>query len=331
MCNFHYASSLSWFHEEDEKMLKDYLINEDKLGSPVVLHGHIHDAVMQAEEYPTGKILSLISGIGYPEGDKRVAGQPKISSCRFSIYNMDLERKKVECFCLVSLEDGQFVPENRLYGGSQDGCYIMWWDKKQEFREPERKYIDLDPIPVIKCWSGRKEELELFSKGDANVIAISGVGGQGKTALAAEFMRRDAESEGFFEQRVWVDCRELQDTMHAKLLKILELLTNGEESENRYKDEQLKDTIKRFLRYIQWHKTIVVFDNIDAYVTFDSEELTGELKDIVDGVLMQQTDSLIILTCRTSIYDSNAGFRSMCLDGLKEPDGITYFIKGESR
>lgn len=318
---------LSWFHEEDEKMLKDYLINEDKLGSPVVLHGHIHDAVMQAEEYPTGKILSLISGIGYPEGDKRVAGQPKISSCRFSIYNMDLERKKVECFCLVSLEDGQFVPENRLYGGSQDGCYIMWWDKKQEFREPERKYIDLDPIPVIKCWSGRKEELELFSKGDANVIAISGVGGQGKTALAAEFMRRDAESEGFFEQRVWVDCRELQDTMHAKLLKILELLTNGEESENRYKDEQLKDTIKRFLRYIQWHKTIVVFDNIDAYVTFDSEELTGELKDIVDGVLMQQTDSLIILTCRTSIYDSNAGFRSMCLDGLKEPDGITYFIK----
>lgn len=317
---------LSWFQEEEEDLLKDYFVNENKMNSPIVLHGHIHDAVMRAEENPIGKVLSLISGIGYPRSGERTAGQPKISSCRFSVYDLDMSRKKVDCLCLVSTETGNFVPDTGLYGGSEDGHYTMYWGQEKEHIEPERdKYIDLDPIPVTKCWSGRKEELDLLAKGDTSVIAISGVGGQGKTALAAEFMRRDAESKSGFEQRVWVDCRELQDTLHSKLLKMLDLLTNGEEREALYREEQLKETIKRFLRYIQKHKTMVVFDNIDAYVTFDSEELIGELREIIDGVLAHQTNSLIILTCRTAIYDASANFRSIPLNGLKEPEGMAYF------
>ena len=189
------------------------------------------------------------------------------------------------------------------------------------------KYIDLDPIPVTKCWSGREEELEMFSRGYASVISISGVGGQGKTALAAEFMRRDAEDKRQFEQRVWVDCRELEDTMHTKLLRILERLTDGKESESLYKEEQLRDTIKRFQRYVNQHKVMIVFDNIDAYVVFDTGELVGELSEVIDGLLTQPTSSLIILTCRTAIYNSSANFRTIPLDGLRESEGIEYFKK----
>lgn len=317
---------LSWLLEEEKELLKNYLVDKNKLGSAIVLHGHVHNVAMQAEESPSGKIVSLISGIGYPKSGERTAGQPKISSCRFSVYELDMIQKKIDCCVFSSTENGKFAPDCTLYDGSEDGHYSMYWNKEPEnLSWSLEKYIDLDPIPVTKCWCGREEELELFSRDDVNVIAISGVGGQGKTALAAEFMHRDAESGEKFEQRVWVDCRELQDTIHVKLLKILELLTDGKESAVRYKDEQLKETIKRFLRYIKQHRIMIVFDNIDAYVTFDTEELIGELKDVVDGVLMQQSYSLIVLTCRTSIYDSKANFKTIHLDGLKEPEGIDYF------
>ncbi len=319
---------LSWLAEEEEELLKDYLLHEQKIGSSLVLHGHIHNATIQAEENPMGKIVSLISGIGYPKGSERESGQPKISSCRFSVYDLDMNQKKADCLVLISTENGAFVPDNTLYKGSENGHYSICWGKDQQSPMSVReKYIDLDPIPVTKCWSGREEELEMFSRGYASVISISGVGGQGKTALAAEFMRRDAEDKRQFEQRVWVDCRELEDTMHTKLLRILERLTDGKESESLYKEEQLRDTIKRFQRYVNQHKVMIVFDNIDAYVVFDTGELVGELSEVIDGLLTQPTSSLIILTCRTAIYNSSANFRTIPLDGLRESEGIEYFKK----
>ena len=40
--------------------------------------------------------------------------------------------------------------------------------------------------------------------------------------------------------------------------------------------------------------------------------------------MTQQHNSLLILTCRTPIYDSRANYRTIKLDGLKEPEGIEF-------
>ena len=317
---------LIWLKNEEKEMLQDYMLSEDKFNSNVLLHGHIHKAEMSAEENPRGKILSLVSGIGYPKSEERVAGQPKVSECKYAIYDIDEESGYIDCFCLTSTDSTKFVPDLSLYNGSTDGHYSMSWKRQLQTKNRESlTQLDLDPVPVTSCWIGRKEELELISKNGINVIAISGVGGQGKTALAAEFYRRDIEKIYGYDKHIWVDCRELQDTMHTKLLQLLEAITGGKESVNMYQDEQLRDTIKRFNQYAKKENLLVIFDNVDAYVNLESEELTNELRELVDSILTQQNNSLLILTCRMPIYDSRANFRAIKLDGLNELDGISYF------
>ena len=318
---------LSWLKEEERDMVKDYMKNKNKFGSSILLHGHIHDVKMETETDPSGGFVSLVSGIGYPQAEERESGQPKVSDCRFCVYNIDFVTKKVDIFCATTTKNGTFVPDTKLYNGSENGYYSISWGENTgitETNENKETYFELDPMPVTACWTGRKDELEIFEKPDTNVIAISGVGGQGKTALAAEFMKRNSEKSKF-DKKIWVDCRELQDTMHVKLLKLLESITNGIETEALYKDEQLKDTINRFIKHIQNSNVLLVFDNIDSYVNLDNAELTGELNKIVEKALTRKNNSLIVLTCRIAIFDSRANFRPIKLDGLKEPEGIEYF------
>jgi len=315
---------LSWLTDKEAEMLKDYMCHEDKLCSHILLHGHIHDSKTLVETTPNGEIASLITGIGYPKAEEREAGQPKICSCKFSIYDIDIENGEVDNFCLTSTPQGNFVPNTTLYKGSEDGHYYISINPHKNEKKEEIECMELDPIPVINCWSGRTEELDLLSKENTNVITISGVGGQGKTALAAKFIRETPDDVKQFEKKLWVDCRELPNTMHSKLLDLLEKITGGVESSIAYKDEQLSDTIKRFFKHISEERILIVFDNVDAYVNIESEELVGELNDFVEIALTQQHNSLLILTCRVPIYDSRANFRAIKLDGLKEPEGIRF-------
>lgn len=318
---------LTWLREEDCNMVKDYMKNKNKFGSPILLHGHIHDVKIETEKDPSGGFVSLVSGIGYPKAEERESGQPKVSDCRFCVYDIDFTKKKVNIFCATTTKNGTFVPDTKLYNGSENGCYTISWETNMDITETNDSneiYFELDPMPVTACWTGRKDELEIFEKPDTNVVAISGVGGQGKTALAAEFMKRNSEKSKF-DKKIWVDCRELQDTMHVKLLKLLECITNGIETEVLYKDEQLKDTIDRFIKHIQNNNVLLVFDNVDAYVNLENTELTGELNTIVEMALTRKNNSLIVLTCRIAIFDSRANFRPIKLDGLKEPEAIDYF------
>ena len=229
---------LSWLTDEEAEMMRDYMCHEDKLASNILLHGHIHDSRSQAETTPSGGFVSLITGIGYPRAEERVAGQPKICECKFSIYDIDIESKLVDNYCLTSTSQGTFVPDTGLYKGSEDGHYMISWSNsdKSKKKEQENECMELDPVPVINCWSGRTEELDLLSRDDMNVITISGVGGQGKTALAAKFMRETPRNAKTFKKKLWVDCRELPNTMHVKLLNLLESITGGKESTVAYKD-----------------------------------------------------------------------------------------------
>jgi predicted phosphodiesterase/tetratricopeptide (TPR) repeat protein len=320
---------ISWMMEQEGKMLQDYIRNEEKFDSRILLHGHIHDVEMEKSENPLGSYISLISGIGYPKAQERTAGQPKIADCRFSVYGIDTEIAQVDCFCLKSIESGKFVPDTTLYNGSENGHYFMRWEcgiptgENNEETEKETS-MELDPVPLTSCWTGREEELKLLAHSDTNAIVISGVGGQGKTALAAQFFR-NSDKGRTFEKRLWVDCRELSNTMHSKLLQLLEHLTGGKETELAYKDEVLKDTIRRFVNHIKKQKVLVIFDNIDAYVDMKEEELVRELKDLVEMALTEENESLLIMTCRIPIYNSKANFCDIKLDGLKEPEGIAYF------
>ncbi|PKM51708.1 MAG: hypothetical protein CVV02_05440 [Firmicutes bacterium HGW-Firmicutes-7] len=322
-----------WLKNEEEEMVKDYLQNNKKIGTDIILHGHVHNAKLEVTGTPNKLMLELTSGVGYPEKDTIVAGQPKIEKCRYSVYRFDIDNKNVECICRISTDNGSFVPDNSLYSSDkQDGCFQLSWDKKEKaIDEIACLYlsdIEFDPVPVAAGWCGRKVELELLSKHNLSAALISGVGGQGKTALASELLRRNKSNEKiFYDACIWVDCRELPDTMHLKILQLLEVVSSGVESVILYKDEKIENTISRFYNQIKYKKLLIVFDNIDAYVNLEREELVGELKDLLDIVLDREHSSKIIMTSRIPVYDHRANFKTIKLEGLNELEGIEYFIK----
>lgn len=106
---------LDWLEIEEREMVQDYLTDRRKLGVDVILHGHIHDAKIEMLINPEGSILKLVSGIGYPKSQLREKGQPKICSCRYSIYKFDIDENLVEIISRISNDRGVFGPDNGLY------------------------------------------------------------------------------------------------------------------------------------------------------------------------------------------------------------------------
>ena len=159
------------------------------------------------------------------------------------------------------------------------------------------------------------------------LAAVTGIGGQGKTALAAEFLRTHAKgTDALYELGVWVDCRELPDSLHVKLIELLESLTGGAESSSRYREEKIEDTARRLVSHLRKRKCVLVFDNVDAYIS-ESENAVGELKVIFDAVLDSDHQSLVILTCRPPMHDSRPTFVHLKLRGLLIREGKDFLVK----
>lgn len=328
---------LSWLTPNQLEMAEDFLFNKKKLGTDLLLHGHVHNAKLQVLQRPDHSIAELTSGIGYPEYGVRVAGQNKVENCRYSIYEIDPKMESICCICRKSTNRGTFVPDTALYESDNDsGIYnLLWKSPTQSISSLEASStiappypelsLELDPVPFISGWCGRKQELEQLVKKEYRVILISGVGGQGKTGLASEYLRRMKTRPESFHACLWVDFRELQDTMQLKLQQLLEVMSEGIETTIKYKDETLPDTFNRFITHIRKKSFLIVFDNVDAYVTLESEEFISELHILVEKILNTQHESQILLTCRIPVYDSHANFINIKLDGLKEPEGIDFF------
>jgi tetratricopeptide (TPR) repeat protein/predicted phosphodiesterase len=319
---------LKWLKANEQEMVDDFIGNTKKINTDVLLHGHVHNAKLNVITNPNKSICELTTGIGYPEKEQRIAGQSKISGCRYSIYSFNIDEKIVECICRISNNHGAFVPDISLYSNNTDGLYTLYWNDSNINLETASTSdeVELDFVPLAAGWSGRSDELNILNDDNYKVILISGVGGQGKTALASEYFRRETRATtSKYDIGIWVDCRELQDTIHIKLLQLLEVLSGGIEKVTLYKDEKISDTISRLYNHLKNKKLLIVFDNVDAYVNLDTERLVAELKDLIDMVLTREHNSQIILTCRVPIYDNRANFKTIKLEGLKEDEGIELF------
>lgn len=134
---------LDWFLPEEKKMIEDYLMNKNKIGIDIILHGHTHDAKIEFSANPDKSIVKLVSGIGYPDACNRQNGQPKISNCRYSIYKFKLEENIIEILCRISNTQGVFTPDNELYRcETEDGIYkipIRMKDYNQQQIIPSNK------------------------------------------------------------------------------------------------------------------------------------------------------------------------------------------------
>jgi predicted MPP superfamily phosphohydrolase len=79
--------------------------------------------------------------------------------------------------------------------------------------------------PLVTAFVGRKHELKLLEE-TATVVAITGIGGQGKSALAASYLASSVNS-GRYEFSDWRDCREEANKIYTQIVAIIERLTQG--------------------------------------------------------------------------------------------------------
>ncbi|WP_168121267.1 metallophosphoesterase [Paenibacillus sp. HB172176] len=330
---------LDWFTKSEQKILVKYLTDKRSLLSDVILHGHIHEGKIEFLSNPDSSIISLVSGLGYPEKSNNGLERLKNGSCRYSIYNFDVQNCKMSTWLRISRDNGDFVADTQLYKNAGESGYFeqfykmpqTWGEVSTSSGSPTKFNIsiaEVDSVKRVPEWVGRGYELSLLDSKRTSVLAITGTGGQGKSALASEFLRRYSRGENSkYEAGIWIDCRELPDSLHFKIIQTLDSLSGGVESTALYRDEKLEDTVKRFSKYLIEYKLLLVFDNIDAYVKVDTEGPTSELEPFLNSVLNIEHDSLIIFTCRPSFIHDSADFYNLKLSGLSVADGIEFFKK----
>ncbi|MEK5353498.1 metallophosphoesterase [Paenibacillus sp. FSL L8-0709] len=329
-----------WLDKDEREMCVDYLTSSQKIKVDAILHGHIHSGKITRFSNPDKDLFSLISGIGYPEkGDKGI-GRNKVSNCRYAIYTFDTISGNVNVQLRISSESGTFSSDTLMYDlGKENGIFDTLYKEPliekftavtQEvvLKRSEFLTIEVDFVPKISDWVGRGDELLLPQKREISVISITGVGGQGKTALASEYLRKYSRGDSpKYDYGIWIDCRELPESFHYKLIESLEKVSGGLETVTLYKDERLEDTVKRFLKYLNKYKLLVVFDNIDAYVKVDSEGPVEELKPLFNSLCNNEHSSLVVFTCRPPLVHSSSNFQHIQLKGLDTSVAADFFAR----
>ncbi len=125
-------------------------------------------------------------------------------------------------------------------------------------------------------WVGRKQEIENISIKKFNTIFITGIGGQGKSALASYYIQNVVENDNYWEFWDWRDLKEEGNRLHTKIISIIERVTNGDIKPSEIKDENIDNLLELFFQHIQDRKIVFVFDNIDNYI--DLEEFNWRIE-----------------------------------------------------
>lgn len=323
--------NLEWFEDNEKASLLDFINDTKYANVKLHLHGHVHESKIEGEFNPDYQTLNLVSGIGYPdakEGEHRV----KVSNCRYSIYTIDIDKNIIDFILRVSTKDGYFVSDTQLYmKGRDNGCFSINYNfnlsnsiQDTEIKSPTEiiRNIEVDNILDTTGWVGREKELKTIESQTYKLIAITGIGGQGKSSFASEFYKRKISE---FDAGIWVDCREIPDSLHSKLITIMEALSGYTEKALLYKDELIQDSVKRFIRHLKANRILIIFDNVDAYVNQQHDSFDSEMKPFIDAILDSEHKSVVLVTSRPPITDDRFSFYSLKLEGLNENEGIEFF------
>jgi len=161
-----------------------------------------------------------------------------------------------------------------------------------------------DTPPPTSTWVGRVEELGLMQDHNMKVVALTGIGGQGKSTLAAKFLETIRSGELFWD---WRDCKEESNTLHTQLVRIIERITKGHQSAAELAKESTESIIKVFFDVVTPVRGLFVFDNMDQYVDVTNSRAIDAMNLLIEGAIKSAGASRFVFTCRPRlIYDSGA-------------------------
>jgi hypothetical protein len=193
----------------------------------------------------------------------------------------------------------------------------------------------------VSAFDGRTEELATLEqwivKDRCRLVALFGMGGIGKTALAAKIAE---QVQGKFEYLIWRSLRNAPP-VQSILTELLYFLS-GEQSTD--VPETLDSKISRLVDYLRQHQCLLILDNAEAILR--SGDLAGRYREGYEGygqllrwVGEARHQSCLLLTSRekptgiASKEGTKLPIRSLQLTGLKQIDaqkiiGAKSFIYG---
>jgi len=176
-----------------------------------------------------------------------------------------------------------------------------------------------DSPPRVDVWVGREIELETLSKTKSPVVWITGIGGQGKSALAATYVRDATRNGDVFDGWDWRDCREEGDRISTQISLIVERLSNATTKASQLEGQDIDSLTDAFFLALDQKRWVFVFDNVDHYINLESLRPIGALSVLLDKATKRQHAARFILTCRPNIFADDPNVLPVQLkDGLTD-------------
>jgi tetratricopeptide (TPR) repeat protein len=174
---------------------------------------------------------------------------------------------------------------------------------------------DEDRPPVIEICVGRNAELDALKNSHARIIFITGLGGQGKSTLAARYYD-ECQDKSHFSLFVWRDCKEESERFETQLAAIVEKLSGGQITGKDLAQQTVESIIKLLLAHIRNIDALFIFDNVDHYVDIDKRKMLGSADVFIETLLNSSVSARVIFTCRPSVQYETLHSLSIPLGGI---------------
>ena len=176
---------------------------------------------------------------------------------------------------------------------------------------------DSDSPLFIDHWVGRDQELNILKSSIQPVAFVTGLGGQGKSALAGRLLQQQAmEVGGRFEFWDWRDCREESDRLGTQILRLVERLSNGAINPSQIEVTDIKAVVGVLFRVLRDRKALLVFDNVDQYIDLETLKPVKGLDVLVSEAQARRHHSLFLFTCRPDVRVNESRAVRLPLVGL---------------
>lgn len=185
---------------------------------------------------------------------------------------------------------------------------------------------DQDRPPLVELCIGREQDLEAIKTSTAKVVFLTGIGGQGKSTLAAQYYT-DSQAAKSFSIYVWRDCKEERERFENQLAVVVEQLSNGRISAVDLAKQSTAAITALLINSIKNVEILFVFDNVDHYVDLENGKLSGSPEVFIQKLIQSETRSQAVFTCRPAVSYSDTSVLSLRLEGLTLEAAAELFSK----
>ena len=253
---------------------------------------------------------------------------PGIGRGRVSLY------RGIDCTTLLSEVHQQLKPSYASASSGTGGSQITTIEEgaagssgrrqlriKIDVPLPQQVSAESDSPLLVDHWVGREQELRILATSTTPVAFVTGIGGQGKSALAGRFLQQQAMgADGRFEFWDWRDCREESDRLSTQILRLVERLSDGAIDANRIEVADIRAVIGTLFHVLQDRKALLVFDNMDQYIDLETLEPVKGLEVLVSEAQTRSHESLFLFTCRPDVQVNESRGVRLTLAGLTETE-----------